>query len=248
MNPLPINGPVLLDPEARRDGLYMPDGTRALLLIAHPDGASRDHPGHGFVADVLRANGFATLPFSLHTPDEEAIGAAPPGMVQSRLRIRAVFDWLSLQPALGARPVALIGLDDAVPACIAAAAGQHMAGLRALILLDGHAESVPHHLQHLSLPTLFVLGRCDARRLARHRAATRDMSARHQLEVLPSSTRPCPAPGALEAFVCLALEWLDQTLPPRDEGSGGGSPDREAGGRCAAPNYKHGTHWGSAQS
>jgi hypothetical protein len=71
---------------------------------------------------------------------------------------------------------------------------------------------VAHHLLRLSLPTLFVLGRCSARRQARHRAALRDMPAGHRLEVLHQPTEPLPAAGALEAFACVARAWLETTL------------------------------------
>ncbi|MGL6109846.1 MAG: hypothetical protein ACRC2B_07070 [Rubrivivax sp.] len=190
-----------------------PADARALVLVAHPDGASLSHAGHAFVADVLRANGFATLPFCLHAPEEAAAGMAPPGLVQGRWRVRSVLHWLAEQPSLGRRPLALIGLGGAAQACIACAAQPDMPPLGAMVLLDAHAEKVSRHLLRLKLPTLFVMGHCDARRLMRQRAALRGMPARHRLQVLSAPTLPQPAPGALEAFACSALDWLDQALP-----------------------------------
>jgi putative phosphoribosyl transferase len=216
-----------LDPRARDSlerALQSASDARVLLLVAHPDEASWGQPGHAFVADVLRANGFATLPFCLKTPSESAAGARPPGMRRSQQRIIAVSDWLAQQPALAGRPVALLGLGEAVRPCIAAAARQRPAVLRALLLLDGRADQLPHHLLKLNLPTLFVRGRCDTRCLARHSAALRDMPAGHRLEMLHLPTEPQPAPGALEAFACMARAWLETTLlRPGPSMHGGGA-------------------------
>jgi hypothetical protein len=134
--------------------------------------------------------------------------------VQSKQRVRAIAESVAGQPDLGGLPLALIGLGNAVQACAAAVARQNPARLQSLVVLDGRADQVPHHLARLSLPTLFVLGQASARRLARHRAATRDMSARHRTEVLQHPTHPQPARGALEAFACLAVAWFDGILPP----------------------------------
>jgi hypothetical protein len=203
---------------------------RGLVLIAHCSEASRRQAGHGFVADVLHANGFATLPFSLHTPQDTAAGLAPPGMVQSRQRLRGLLDWVLGQPSLGDRPLALIGVGDASAVCVAVAARCRRTELHCLVLLDAKADKLAHHLVHLSLPALFVLGQCDARRLARQRVALRDILAGHRLEMLSQPTLPQPAAGALEAFACAALEWLDRSLAHRSRAAGGaGGPSSHTG-------------------
>jgi hypothetical protein len=182
------------------------------VLIAHPDIPSRSDAGHAFVADVLNAHRYATLAFSLLTADEQASQATSPGMVQSKLRVRAMFDSLAARPEVRDMPLALIGIGEAAQGCAAAAARLKLPRLTSLVLLDGRADQVPHHLVRLNVPTLFVLGRADARRQALQRAATRDMVARHRTEVLRQRTEPRPARGALEAFACAAVAWLDDNL------------------------------------
>lgn len=225
-----IATPLLLQSAATPQAWVAPAGARGLVLLVHPHAASRDHAGYGFVADVLHANGIGTLPLSMLTPAEEAANARPPGLVQSRQRLQAVFDWLAQQPAAAGWPVALIGLGDAVGGCIAAAARHRALRVQSLVLLDGQAERYSHHLARLSVPTLFVQGRCGVRRQARLRLAMRDMTAAQRLELLPLATLPQPLSGALEAFACSVLEWLDLTLAPRrlspdgGQAGGGGQP------------------------
>ncbi len=202
----------LLDPAIVQRGLSVPTGACALALIAHPDEASRRQAGHGFVADVLHANGFATLPFCRHTSHDAAAGVPPPGMVQGRQRLGALFAWVLRQPGLGGRPLALIGVGDAASVCVAMAARSDGIAIRSLVLLDARADKLTRHLARLSPPALFVLGQCDARSLARQRAALRDIPASHRLEMLSLPTLPRPAAGALEAFACLALDWMDRSL------------------------------------
>ncbi len=222
----------LLDPAIAKSGLMVPPQARGLVLIAHPNEASRRQAGHGFVADVLHANGFATLSFSLHTTQDMAAGLAPPGMVQGRQRVQGLLNWVLRQPSLGDRALALIGVGDAASACVAVAARSNRTGLRCLVLLDARADLLVHHLVRLSLPALFVLGRCDARRHARQRAALREILVGHRLEMLSQPTLPQPAAGALEAFACVALEWLERTVArsvQAPDGAGGQSTHTHTG-------------------
>ncbi len=216
--------PSLLDSVTAQRGLLVPAGARALVLIAHPDEASRQQAGQGFVADVLHANGFATLSFSLHTSQDTAAGLRPPGMVQGRQRLCALLDWVLVQPGQGARPLALIGVGHAASACVAMAARADRIKIRSLVLLDARADRLTRHLVRLRQPALFVLGQCDRRLLARQRMAVRDIPAGHRLEMLGLPTLPRPAAGALEAFACLALDWMDRALaqPEPVAGDAGG--------------------------
>jgi len=233
MTPHPTVLPLLLDAATCRSGLSLPADARGFVVIVHPHAASRRQPGWDFVADVLHAHGLVTLSLGLLTADEEAAGARPPGARQSKSRLLALFDWLARQPALDGRPVALIGLGEAAHDCIGAAVRLGGGRLKSLVLLDARVGRARHHLVRLSLPTLFVLGDGDTRRQARYRVAMHGMSAAHRLVVLPQPTLPQPAPGALEAFACAALEWLGRTMPQAgwvpDGGDGSGRGDGCAG-------------------
>jgi hypothetical protein len=202
----------VLEPAVRQRGLQLPASARGLVVLVHADAASQQHSGHRFVADVLRANGLATLAITLLAAEEQRLGLPAPGQVQVKQRLRAAFDWLATQKLPSTLPMALLGVDDAVRGCVAAAARHRPATLRSLILLDGRPDHVPKLLARLSLPTLMVVGACDARSLSRHRAAIRQMNAPSRLEVLKITTRPVPAPGAHQAFAHIAMGWLAKTL------------------------------------
>jgi hypothetical protein len=212
----------VLEPAARQRGLQLPASTRGLVVLVHADAASQQHSGHRFIADVLRANGLSTLAITLWPAEEQRLGMPAPGQVQVKHRLRTVFDWLAMQTLPPGLPMGLLGVDDAVRGCVAAVARYRPAAMRSLILLDGRPDHVPKLLARLSLPTLMVVGACDARALSRHRTALRQMNAPSRLEVLKVATRPTPAPGAHQAFAHIAMGWLAKTLwsqaAPADSG------------------------------
>lgn len=205
--------PLLLDDGLRRTGLRLADQVRGLLLLVHAAPPARGDVGRAFVADVLRANRFAVISMSLHTPAEVNQQLPAPGMVQSKRRLREVFDWLTLQqPALGERPIGLIAFDRAVNACVGALVRGPAPPLRSLVLLDGSIARLGSQLPRLNVPSLFVLGH-NRTRHDQHRSALRYMAAAYRLEMLSLPTLPKPARGALEAFACTAVDWLNRTLP-----------------------------------
>lgn len=210
----------VIDQDLWRRGLQCPAGTRALVLLVYMDPASLRQSGQRFVADVLQANGLATLAVTLHPTREQESGVVRPGLVAAKHRLRALFSWLTRQSAVSGLPIALLGFDDAVRACIAAAARYRLAALRTLVLFEGQPYQATQLMARLSQPTLLVIGSCDERTLAKHRAALRQMSAPSRLELLPMRTRPTPAAGVHQALARTALGWLSQTLWPQSSHSG----------------------------
>lgn len=194
-------------------------GPTAQCLQAHGvvlrvvvDAMSRQQSGHRFVTDVLLANGLATLDVTLRSAEDRALGIAPPGLVAAKHRLRAIFQWLSTHPTLAGLPIALVGIDGAVRSCIAAAARYRLPALRSLVLFEGQPYQAARLMACLSQPTLLVVGCCNERTLAKHRAALRQMSAPSRLEILPMRTSPTPAAGVHQAFAHVTLQWLAQTL------------------------------------
>jgi hypothetical protein len=112
---LPMLHPTWIESAVTQVAFARHESARALVLIPHPDEASRQHPGHDFVADVVHANGLAVLPFSLPASGDDETGGTAHSLSQARLRLRSALAWLVPQPAMRGRPVALIGVDGAVP-------------------------------------------------------------------------------------------------------------------------------------
>ena len=67
-------GLVVPDPAVRQRGRQLAASVRGLLVLVHADHASQQHSDHRFIANVLRANGLATLAITLHPPEEQRLG------------------------------------------------------------------------------------------------------------------------------------------------------------------------------
>lgn len=209
----PSSRPLIIGHPPMLADLVTPVGAAALIVIAHPDEASRDEAGQQFIADVLRAQGFATLSFSLRTPAEDAAGqAVGRGVIERRRRICSVLEWAAWSSGMSGSRVGLMGLGRAVASCVAAAAQRDAPPIGSLVLIDGRPELAASHLARLKVPTLMIVGGSDPRALSRHRLAARLIQPTHRLKVLDQPTHPSISAGAHEATACEAAAWFVSNL------------------------------------
>ena len=213
-----ILGPVIVGQPSWLADLEVPPLAGALVVIVHQDSAQGRASGQRFIADVLRANQFCTLSIGLRTAEESADGQAAPKLDKGCTRIRSVMDWIGAQPSLTHRCVALMGMADAVPACIAAASQAAAPFIHSMVLVDGPLEVTSPAWPSLDMPTLLLAGRSDATALTRYLAISDTLiglhHGLHQVDLIPGATHPVSEPGALESIACAAAAWFGRTLPP----------------------------------
>lgn len=213
-----IHGPVIVGQPPLLADLEVPPLAGALVVIVHQDSVYCRSSGQRFIADVLQANQFCTLSIGLRTAEESAHGQGGPMLDEGCARIRRVMDWIGSQPSLAHRCVALIGMADAVPACIAAASQAAEPFIHSMVLVDGSLEVTSPALPALDMPTLLLAGRSDATALTRYLAIAETLSGQHhglhQVDLIPGATHPVSEPGALESIACAAAAWFGRTLPP----------------------------------
>jgi hypothetical protein len=211
--PTPRATPVLTGQPAPTGERLVPADAKALVVIVHPDAASRRASGHRFVTDVLRANGLASLSLSLRTPREEAEGGPlPPPQELARRLAQAL---LALAPPhqrtqQGPPASVLFGVGDAVPACVLAMQRPVLKSLRAMVLLDGPADAEPP--ARWPVPTLLIAGRDDGMAPTERRHRIQAVAPPHRLALLVAATRPAEA-GAYEAVACEVAAWMLQPQP-----------------------------------
>jgi hypothetical protein len=146
--------------------LGVPADARGLVLIAHANSASLRRTDHRFVADVLQANGFATLAVALRGsgPALRPIDGSPPDA--STPRLAQALAWRLQAPGLAALSLGILALPDAAVPCMAAVARLGIAGMHALVVVD--AEASLSRLAPAALPPMLVLavgsgaGACEA--------------------------------------------------------------------------------------
>lgn len=185
--------------------LVSPQGARAVVLMVHPDRADGARTGQRFIADVLAANGLATLSIAL-APAADATQAA--------VQLGRVTEQLERNSTTRGLPVVLVGVHDAAAVCAEAMHRVDLAAVRSCVWLDGHVDIDAERVASWRRPTLCLAGRhgSSTRELQPWRG-TRRLPAPHRLVKLPQRSLPAPAAGVHEAMACEMLAWLRRLVP-----------------------------------
>jgi predicted alpha/beta-hydrolase family hydrolase len=200
-----------------RGTLEIPDDAQGLVLFAHGSGSSRHSPRNRQVAHALQDAALATLLFDLLTVDEETIDHRTGhlrfnvGLLAQRL-VEAS-QWVFKQRDTRGLPLGYFGASTgAAAALIAAAALEDQVG--AVVSRGGRPDLAGQALEHVSAPTLLIVGERDEHVLDLNREAYARMHCTRELVVVPHATHLFEEPGALEKVAGLAIDWYRRYLVP----------------------------------
>lgn len=187
--------------------LRVPSTPSGLVVFAHGSGSSRFSARNRHVADVLEAEGFATLMLDLLTKDEEALDAytAKYRFDIERLghRVSAAIDCAGLRPDLQDLACGCFGASTGAAAALLAAADRP-ASVAAVVSRGGRPDLAGRALPIVEVPTLLIVGGHDEEVIAMNRTAMSQMRAPVRLEIVPGATHLSQEPGALDQVA----RWL----------------------------------------
>lgn len=144
--------------------LVVPDGARALLMLAHGAGAGMRHPFLERIAQTLGERGVATFRYEFPYMEQKRSRPDPPAVAQARVRDAA------REAALAAPGLPLFagGKSFGGRMTSQAQAGDPLPGVRGLVFLGFplHAPGRPStsradHLDGVQIPMLFLQGTRD---------------------------------------------------------------------------------------
>ncbi len=196
--------------------LTVPDDALGVVLFAHGSGSSRLSPRNRHVAAALNARGLATLLFDLLTDEEERIDA-----IDARFRfdiellatrLVAATDWLAVHAPLRGLSLGYFGASTGAAAALVAAARRPNL-VDAIVSRGGRPDLAGPFLDHVSAPTLLIVGGADPHVLALNRQAAAHL-ADHELTIVPGATHLFSEPGTLDEVARLAGDWLLGHLQP----------------------------------
>jgi putative phosphoribosyl transferase len=193
--------------------LSVPDDARAIAVFAHGSGSSRRSPRNVAVADRLNRAGHATLLLDLLTPHEAADRARVFDIELLASRLVAAAKWVKSRPELAELPLAFFGASTGAAAALVAAAalGDDVA---AVVSRGGRPDLAGDALEHVTAPTLLIVGGEDLQVLELNRAAAARMRAERRIVVIPGAGHLFEEEGALERAAELAADWIAQHLAP----------------------------------
>ena len=201
------------DDSASPGELAVPPGAHALLLMVFATAAERESAGYRFLADVLQANGIATLAFDMPPPHRRR-GAPAPGRADPWANALGTALRFAADGAhTTSLPVGLLAVDQVVPACLAACRSRELQTLCTLVLIDGHPDLTPQSVGTWRRPVLCLAGRSTPADTTGSAPQTRQLPSPHRACRLPGQTHPHADAGTFEAMACETVAWLNQTLP-----------------------------------
>jgi hypothetical protein len=209
--------PVVIGRARLAGELAIPDGATTLALFVHPTTAGRQHAGHLFMGDVLRANGVATLSIGLRTADEEVCRAPLPGAAEVTQRLQAVVDCLAAHAATRHLQPALVGVNEAAAPCAIAARQPGLEAFRSVVLLDGRVDLRDAEVAAWRQPTLCIAGRHGIALSGQPLAGARSLPPPHRLVKLRVQTQPLASAGAFQTMACQIAAWLRRRDTVRHE-------------------------------
>ncbi len=189
----------------------VPPHVRALIVFAHGSGSSRQSPRNLAVAAALNGRGMATLLFDLLTPAEEQDRANVFDIPLLAGRLVEAVRWIDDDGELNWLPLGLFGASTGAAAALVAAAS--VGGrIGAVVSRGGRPDLAERALADVSAPTLLIVGGRDTDVIALNEQAYTRLPGEKRIEIVPGATHLFPEPGAMEAVIELAADWLERHL------------------------------------
>jgi putative phosphoribosyl transferase len=192
--------------------LVLPKGADGLVLFAHGSGSSRHSPRNRYVAQVLQAQGIATLLFDLLTRREESIdqysGELRFDIPFLAKRLIGATQWIMNSPDTKGLKVGYFGASTGAGAALVAAA-ELPDVVSAVVSRGGRPDLAAGALESVQAPTLLIVGGDDEPVISMNKEALAKLACLDKkLVIVPGATHLFEEPGTLEEVARIAAEWF----------------------------------------
>jgi len=196
--------------------LVIPEHCTGIVLFAHGSGSGRRSPRNRSVAQVLQAQGIATLLFDLLTWAEESVD-----QFTAELRFDIPFlaerligatHWVMRRPDLQNLAIGYFGASTGAGAALVAAA-KLPTDVGAVVSRGGRPDLAGDALRSVVAPTLLIVGGNDEPVIAMNNTALAKLKCREKmLVIIPGATHLFEEPGTLDEVARIAAGWFTQHL------------------------------------
>jgi dienelactone hydrolase len=195
--------------------LLIPDGARGVVLFAHGSGSSRFSSRNRAVAEALRKGGLGTLLIDLLTQQEDLVDTRTAhfrfDMELLADRLVGAAQWLAQNDATSGMKIGLFGASTGGGAALVAAA-RLPDSIHAVVSRGGRPDLAGPALEHVTAPTLLIVGGDDGPVIGMNREAFDQMSTHRDIKIVPGASHLFEEPGALEEVARLARDWFMRFL------------------------------------
>ena len=200
-----------VDPVRLAGDLVVPPDAIGTVVFAHGSGSDHRSPRNVLVAEELHRRGLGTLLFDLLTPEEAEDRELVFDVELLASRLEAAVRWLATWPIVGRLPIGFFGASTGAAGALVAAAHLRKR-VAAVVSRGGRPDLAGQALQHVTAPTLLIVGGADPDVLELNRWAERTLRAAKRLEVVAGAGHLFEEPGALEHVSALAAAWFEGYL------------------------------------
>ncbi len=196
--------------------LVIPEHCTGIVLFVHGSGSSRFSPRNHRVAQVLQAQGIATLLFDLLTSAEESVDQFTadlrfdiPFLAE---RLIGATHWVMRRPDLQNLAIGYFGASTGAGAALEAAA-KLPSVVCAVVSRGGRPDLAGDALRSVVAPTLLIVGGNDEPVIAMNKTALAKLkSLEKNLIIIPGATHLFEEPGTLGEVARVAARWFSQHL------------------------------------
>ncbi|MFC4002359.1 dienelactone hydrolase family protein [Prauserella oleivorans] len=194
--------------------LTVPADAVGVVAFAHGSGSSRHSPRNVAVARSLQDHRLATLLFDLLSAEEDRDRELRFDVELLAGRLVEAVDRLADHGDTRSLPLGLFGASTGAAAALLAAA-RRPGRVRAVVSRGGRPDLARAALADVPCPVLLVVGAHDEQVLRLNEQAARQLTAPHEVEVVPGASHLFEEPGTLERVAELAGDWFDRHLTGR---------------------------------
>lgn len=200
--------------------MTIPPKSQSIIIFAHGSGSSRFSYRNQLVAKNLNDANIATLLFDMLTPEEheqdQITGEYRFNISFLTQRLIDCIDWVRESAetkklaAATEKFVGLFGASTGAAAAIGAAAARPQY-VHSIVSRGGRPDlATASVLKKVQCATLFIVGELDKAVLDLNREAAAQLTAVHEIKVIPGATHLFEEPGKLAEVAKHAREWFKQ--------------------------------------
>lgn len=193
--------------------LLIPERAHGIVLVPFPmGGGQRLGARDAYLANALRAAGFATLLANLLTHGEDRLATLRYNVKVLTQRIVALTHWAREQPRLLGMPVGYVA-SGATAAAALRAADRLGEIVRAVVIRSGRPDLAgADPLGGIQSATLIIAGERDEDLHAPNRQAYERMNCRREMLLVPRAGHFFDEPGTLDHATRHATRWMSRWL------------------------------------
>jgi dienelactone hydrolase len=192
--------------------LEIPENAVALVIFVHGSGSSRHSPRNQMVAKYLRERGnLATLLVDLLTQREDETDEKIRFNIEFlSQRIRGITDWVRQNPTTAELKLGYFGASTGAAAALETASQR--TDIDAIVSRGGRPDLAGKALNHVTAPTLLIVGGNDEGVLELNQAALEVLQTTKDIVIIPGASHLFEETGALEAVANFAQKWFSRFL------------------------------------